>query len=61
MRGDPQPGTPPYKQGSAPKIGFGDTAKVLRYVAKHCVPVGCFENVLVVDENNPLDPGTAIS
>jgi hypothetical protein len=57
MRGDPQPGTPPYMQGSAPKIGFGDTANVLRYLAKHCVPVGCFENVLVVDENNPLDPG----
>src|SRR3954470_15529652 len=26
MRGDPQPGTPTYKQGSAPSIGFGDTA-----------------------------------
>jgi hypothetical protein len=57
MRGDPQPGTPAYMQGSAPKIGFGDTARVLRYVKQHCVPVGCFENVLVVDENNPLDPG----
>jgi hypothetical protein len=56
MRGDPQPGTPSYMQGSAPKIGFGDTAKVLRYVKRHCVPVGCFENVLVVDETNPLDP-----
>src|SRR4051812_27519690 len=57
MRGDPQPGTPSYMQGSAPKIGFGDTAKVLRYVKRHCVPVGCFDNVLVVDETNPLDPG----
>ncbi|MDA0160441.1 hypothetical protein OM076_09200 [Solirubrobacter ginsenosidimutans] len=57
MRGDPQPGTPPYMQGSAPKIGFGDTARVVHYEPRHCVPVGCFENVLVVDENNPLDPG----
>jgi hypothetical protein len=57
MRGDPQPGTPPYMQGSAPKIGFGDTAGVVHYEPKHCVPVGCFDNVLVVDENNPLDPG----
>jgi hypothetical protein len=57
MRGDPQPGTPAYMQGSAPKIGFGDTARVLAYETKRCVPVGCFENVLVVDENNPLDPG----
>ena len=57
MRGDPQPGTPPYKQGSAPRIGFGDTARVVHYEPKHCVPVGCFEHVLVVDETNPLDPG----
>lgn len=57
MRGDPQPGTPSYMQGVAPKIGFGDTAKVLRYQKKACVPIDCYENVLVVDETNPLDPG----
>ena len=57
MRGDPQPGTRPYMQGSAPKIGFGDTASVLRFQARRCVPVGCFKNVLVIDETNPLDPG----
>jgi hypothetical protein len=57
MRGDPQRGTPSYKQGVAPKIGFGDTAKVLGYRKKECVPVGCYDNVLVVDETNPLDPG----
>jgi hypothetical protein len=57
MRGDPQPRTPSYMQGVAPKIGFGDTAKVLRYDKRECVPVGCYENVLVVDETNPLDPG----
>ena len=57
MRGDPRPGTPPYMQGVAPRIGFGDTAKVLRYERRECVPVDCYENVLVVDETNPLDPG----
>jgi hypothetical protein len=56
MRGDPRPGTPSYKQGVAPKIGFGDTAKVLKYQAQACVPVDCYENVLVVDETNPLEP-----
>jgi hypothetical protein len=56
MRGDPQPRTPAYMQGVAPKIGFGDTAKVLRYQQRRCVPAGCYENVLVVDETNPLDP-----
>jgi len=57
MRGDPQPATPAYMQGVAPRIGFGDTAKVLRYQKRKCVPVGCYDNVLVVDETNPLDPG----
>jgi hypothetical protein len=57
MRGDPRPGTPSYMQGVAPRIGFGDTAKVLRYKRRECAPVGCYENVLVVDETNPLDPG----
>jgi hypothetical protein len=56
MRGDPQPGTPSYMQGVAPRIGFGDTAKVLKYQTKQCVPVDCYENVLVVDETNPLEP-----
>jgi hypothetical protein len=56
MRGDPRPGTPSYKQGVAPKIGFGDTAKVLKYQTKECVPVDCYENALVVDETNPLEP-----
>ena len=57
MRGDPRPGTPAYMQGVAPRIGFGDTAVVQGFEKRRCVPVGCHENVLVVDETNPLDPG----
>ena len=57
MRGDPQPGTPSYKQGSVPSIGFEDTATVLKYEKRECVPVGCYGNVLLVDETNPADPG----
>lgn len=57
MRGDPRPRTAPYMQGVAPRIGFGDTAQVMGYEQRRCVPVGCYENVLVVDETNPLDPG----
>jgi hypothetical protein len=56
MRGDPRPGTPSYMQGVAPKIGFGDTAKVVGFEKRRCVPVGCYDDVLVVDETNPLDP-----
>jgi hypothetical protein len=57
MRGDPRPGTPSYLQGDAPKIGFGDTSKILKFRRRECVPVGCHANVLVIDETNPLSPG----
>jgi hypothetical protein len=56
MRGNPKEGTPPYKQGVAPRIGFGDVAKVDKTGQKNCVPTGCYEDVLVTDETNPLEP-----
>jgi hypothetical protein len=57
MRADPRPGTSSYLQGNAPDIGFGDTAKVTHLGRKACVPTGCYDNVLVIDETNPLEPG----
>jgi hypothetical protein len=57
MRADPRPGTPSYLQGNAPDIGFGDTAKVEKLGQRSCVPVGCYDDVLVIDETNPLEPG----
>ena len=56
MRGNPEVGTPSYKHGVAPKIGFGDVAKVYKTGQKNCVPTGCYEDVLVTDETNPLEP-----
>ena len=56
MRGDPKEGTPSYKHGVAPKIGFGDVAKVFKTGQRNCVPTGCYEDVLVTDETNPLEP-----
>jgi CzcA family heavy metal efflux pump len=57
MRADPRPGTSSYLQGNAPDIGFGDTAKVQKLGQRACVPVGCYKDVLVIDETNPLEPG----
>jgi CzcA family heavy metal efflux pump len=57
MRADPRPGTSSYLQGNAPDIAFGDTAKVKRLRERVCVPVGCYDNVLVIDETNPLERG----
>jgi hypothetical protein len=56
MRGDPRTGTPAYRQGWAPKIEFGDRARVYKMGQKDCVPVGCYEHVLVTDETNPFEP-----
>jgi hypothetical protein len=56
MLAQPKEGTPEYLQGSAPEIKFLDCAKVFAVGQKTCVPLGCYENVLVTDEHSPLDP-----
>ena len=55
MLGDPAPGTPEYRQGYAPEIDFEDKGKVEKAGQKTCVPVACYQEVLVVDEWNPLE------
>jgi hypothetical protein len=56
MQAHPRVGTPSYSQGLAPAIEFADRAKVVRKGEHTCVPVGCFSDVLVIDERNPLEP-----
>jgi hypothetical protein len=56
MRAAPRPGTPSYRQGYAPAIAFADRAKVLRSGLRDCVPVRCFDDVLLTDETNPNEP-----
>ncbi len=55
MKADPRVGSPHYLQGFAPEIDFQDNARVDKAHQKACVPAGCFADVLVVDEWNPLD------
>jgi hypothetical protein len=55
MRADPRVGTSSYRQGLVPSIEFGDVAKVIKTGQRNCVPVGCYENVLVTDETNPYE------
>jgi hypothetical protein len=59
MRVDPQLGTSSYLQGFAPAIEFSDRAKVHQTGQRTCVPLGCYDNVLVTDEWNPLEQGDA--
>jgi hypothetical protein len=56
MLADPQLGTAEYLQGWSPDIDFLDCAKVYKMQQETCVPVGCYENVLITDERSPLEP-----
>jgi hypothetical protein len=53
MREDPRPNTSTYLQGLAPTVGFIDRARIDRANQRTCVPTGCFNGVLVVDEWDP--------
>ncbi len=58
MLADPKVGGPRYVQGFAPKIDFLDCAQVFKKGQHVCVPVDCYSNVLVTDENSPLSEDT---
>jgi hypothetical protein len=55
MLGDPQLGTPDYLQGWSPDIDFLVCAKVYKVQQTTCVPVGCYDNVLITEEWSPLE------
>jgi hypothetical protein len=62
--GNPQTGTPVFLQAYAPGI-IGDCGQVTTrgtppapYPSPLCVPVGCYNNVVVVSETSPGEPGT---
>jgi hypothetical protein len=59
MRANPRARTPSYLEGFAPKIEFQDRAKVSKTGIRNCVPVSCYEDVLLIDEWNPLEAGDA--
>jgi hypothetical protein len=47
---------PSYIQAFAPSVGFFDCGKDIMKQQTACVPIGCFTDVLVVEEWNPNDP-----
>jgi hypothetical protein len=52
----PQLGTPSYAEGWAPAVEFTDRARVQRVGTETCVPVRCYDDVVVIDEFNPDEP-----
>jgi hypothetical protein len=58
MRAEPRLGTPGYAQGYAPPpINWIDRGRVYNVGQKICVPVGCYEDVLVIEEFERNIPG----
>ena len=58
MKARPQLGAPDYAQGYAPPpADFTDRTRVYKIDQQTCVPVDCYENVLVTEEFNPPEPG----
>jgi len=53
MRANPKANTSQYKQGEAPAVEFLDVAKVFAVNQSTCVPTGCYDGVLVVEEQDP--------
>ena len=56
MLAQPRVGTPTFLQGLAPKVQFKDCATVFKTGQHTCVPLKCYNDVLVTDEFAPLDP-----
>jgi len=55
MQARPSTGTPEYVQAFAPKVDFLDCGGVFQKHQRVCVPTGCYDDVLVIDEYSPLD------
>jgi hypothetical protein len=56
MKPEPEPFAPSYSQGWGPAVGWNDRAKVFEMGSKTCVPVTCYEDVLVIDEFSRDEP-----
>jgi hypothetical protein len=56
MRADPRLRTSDYSQGFGPKVNWTDRARVYQAGQRTCVPAGCYEDVLVIDENTRDEP-----
>jgi hypothetical protein len=58
--GTPSLDHPEWLQGFSPDIDFLDCAVVSKIGGTACGPLGCFDDVTVVDERSPLEPDSGI-
>jgi hypothetical protein len=59
MQADPQPGTPSYAQGWGPAVDWTDRGQVDQVGQETCVPVDCYEDVLIIAETSASEPDAA--
>jgi hypothetical protein len=57
MKAQPQLGMPSYYQGWGPAVGWSDFGQVDQTGQKTCVPVDCYEDVLVIAESSQGETG----
>jgi hypothetical protein len=57
MKAKPEPGAPSYSQGWGPAVNWTDRAQATASGKRTCVPTGCYEDVLVIEEFSQEDPG----
>lgn len=56
MTADPAVGTRSYSQGWGPVVGWTDRGLVVEEGIEDCVPIGCYEDVIVIEEWALDDP-----
>ena len=60
MMAEPTPDSPSYEQGYAPPpISWVDRGRVFDVGVETCVPVDCYEDVLVIEEFERTKPGAS--
>ncbi len=56
MKADPQTGLPSYSQGWGPAVNWTDRGQVAEMGLEFCVPVDCFENIMLIEEFSKEEP-----
>ncbi len=57
MKATAELGSPSYSQGFSPVVPWTDRSRLSQVGVKNCVPLGCYSNMIVVDEFNREEPG----
>lgn len=57
MKANPEQGTASYAQGWGPEVGWDDRSKIEAMAERTCVPVACYDDVLVIREFSRTEPG----